>query len=76
MERREFIKNGIILFAAPAIVKIENIMRIVVPRESFFEGNNDLSFDDFTQQIMGEISVSLQIPFELLSKEYKSVHYR
>ena len=33
MNRREFLKTGLALFATPAIVKAENIMDIFVPKD-------------------------------------------
>ena len=75
MKRREFIKNGIILFAAPAIIKIENLMKIAVPREMALVGNKDLGFDDFQRQLYWQISKAMQIPFELLIKDTRSVTY-
>ena len=76
MKRREFIKNGIILFAAPAIIKIENLMRIAVPRELALGESKDLGFDDFQRQLCWQISKAMQIPYELLMKDTKSVTYK
>lgn len=50
MDRRKFLTVGLTILAAPAIVKAENIMRIVVPKErKIFTGTNaTLVINDLT----------------------------
>lgn len=73
MKRREFIKNGIVLFAAPAIIKIENLMRIGVPKEIDLIEREKLSFEDFQDEIIKQIAISFQIPVHLLKMDCKSL---
>lgn len=75
MERREFIKNGIILFAAPAIIKIENLMRIAVPREISLVGSEELSFEEFQREMIRQIAINFQTPTHILTAEYKAARY-
>ena len=73
MERRKFIRNGIILFAAPAIIKIENLMRIAPLREITVVGNViETPFDEFMECIIRQIAITCDVPIDLLKKEYKS----
>ncbi|MCK5235835.1 MAG: hypothetical protein KAR06_02525 [Deltaproteobacteria bacterium] len=72
MERREFIRNGIILFAAPTIIKIENLMRISVPREIFLIKCEKLAFEKFQREIIRQIAIDYQVPVHMLTRDYKS----
>jgi hypothetical protein len=70
MNRRNFLKSGLALVAAPAIVKAENIMRIATPREVQVVADQSLSFDEFVKQIMIATSRAMGIPFEELARDY------
>ncbi len=73
MKRREFIRNGIILFAAPAIIKIENLMRIAPLREITVVGNViETPFDEFMEYMIKQIAIACDVPVDLLKKQYKS----
>ena len=73
MKRREFIKNGIVLFAAPTIIKIENLMRVAPLREvTIVTHPLETPFEEFMENIMRQVSASLEVPYDLMIKQYKS----
>lgn len=76
MKRREFIKNRIILFAAPAIIKIENLMKLAVPREISVIEIKAEGLDDFVRNIIWEIAKSANIPYDLLIRGTRPVTYK
>ena len=66
MERREFIRNGIILFAAPAIIKIENLMRIGKTKEIIIVGEVISDYDLFMEKITRLIAREMNVPYDIL----------
>ena len=72
MERRKFIKIGITTLFIPIIIKIENLIKIATPKEISIAENEDISFNEFQQQILKVIARDLEIPESLLMKEFKT----
>lgn len=55
MNRRNFIKSGLILLGAPAIIKAENAMKIFVHNNTVFSGCDYGAGDDKTVIISGTL---------------------
>lgn len=85
INRRSFIKNGIALLAAPAIVHAENIMKIAVPKEKAIilhldcPGGEISDFYLFQKMLLEQIAHATRIPYNQLEKDipetFKSAAY-
>lgn len=71
MNRRDFLKAGLILLGAPAIVKAENIMRIATHKEILAVSDQALTFEEFRHQMLPNIAKSMELPYEMIAGDYR-----
>ena len=71
MDRRQFLKAGLLVITAPAIVRAENIMRVASIAETKMVTEKNISFDEFENQMLRSIAKSFGIPYSMLIGEFK-----
>lgn len=71
MNRRDFLKSGIILLGAPAIVKAENIMRIATNKEVLAVNNPAMTYEEFRHQCLVAVARSMGLPYSMLDDDYR-----
>lgn len=50
------------------IIKIENLMRMAVPREIDLVNSQELHFEEFQREIIRQIAIDCQVPVHILKE--------
>lgn len=75
MNRRTFLKKGLIFLATPAIINVNSLINVSVPVVPCAEILEQDSFEEFQKKILKNILSNMGIPFELLICGYDNTNY-
>lgn len=72
MVRRDFMKAMLAAGVAPAIVRVENIMRVATPAETRIVTREHISREEFERAIVMSVARSFGIPYTFLAADHEA----